>query len=137
MAGALTRDVVYTRISRHPEGEALGVERQRQDCLDQATREGWQVLDVLVENDVGASSYSRKPRPLYAQLLQRAQRREFDVILAYSNSRLTRRPLELEELIRLPESTGVRLATVVSGDDDLSTADGRMLARIKGQRGRR
>jgi hypothetical protein len=55
---------------------------------------------------------------LYAQLLQRAQRREFDVILAYSNSRLTRRPLELEELIRLHESTGVPLATVVSGDDD-------------------
>jgi site-specific DNA recombinase len=87
--------------------------------------------NVLVENDVGASSYSRKPRPLYAQLLERAQRREFDVILAYSNSRLTRRPLELEDLIRLHESTGVRLATVVSGDDDLSTADGRMVARIK------
>jgi site-specific DNA recombinase len=63
--------------------------------------------------------------------MQRAERREFDVILAYSNSRLTRRPLELEELIRLHESTGVRLATVVSGDDDLSTADGRMVARIK------
>ncbi|HSK56041.1 MAG TPA: recombinase family protein, partial [Jiangellales bacterium] len=94
-------------------------------------REGWAVVDVLVENDVGASSYSRKPRPIYASLVERARRREFDVILAYSNSRLTRRPLELEELIRLHEATGVRLATVVSRDDDLSTADGRMVARIK------
>jgi site-specific DNA recombinase len=127
----MTRAVVYTRISRDPEGEALGVERQRIDCLDRATREGWQVVDVLVENDVGASGYSRKPRPVYAQLLERARRREFDVILAYSNSRLTRRPLELEDLIRLHEATGVRLCTVVSGDDDLSTADGRMVARIK------
>jgi hypothetical protein len=71
--GALTRAVVSTRISRDPEGEALGVERQRQDCLDRAAREGWQVLDVLVENDVGASSYSRKPRPLYAALLKRGK----------------------------------------------------------------
>jgi site-specific DNA recombinase len=127
----MTRAVVYTRISRDPEGEALGVARQRLDCLDRASREGWTVVDILVENDVGASSYSRKPRPVYAELLQRARRREFDVILAYSNSRLTRRPLELEELIRLHEATGVRLCTVVSGDDDLGTADGRMVARIK------
>jgi hypothetical protein len=39
---------------------------------------------------VGASSYSRT---VYASLLQRAGRREFEVILAYSNSRLTRRPV--------------------------------------------
>ena len=64
----MTRAVVYTRISRDPEGEALGVQRQRQDCLDRAAREGWVVVDVLVENDVGASSYSRKPRPVYAAL---------------------------------------------------------------------
>jgi DNA invertase Pin-like site-specific DNA recombinase len=87
----MTRAVIYTRISRDPEGEALGVQRQRQDCLDRAAREGWQVIDVLVENDVSASGYARKPRPLCAQLMQRAERREFDVILAYSNSRLTRR----------------------------------------------
>jgi hypothetical protein len=41
----MTRAVVYTRISRDPEGEALGVERQRQDCLDRAAREGWQVVE--------------------------------------------------------------------------------------------
>ena len=86
----MTRAVVYTRISRDPEGEALGVERQRQDCLDRAAREGWQVVDVLVENDVGASSYSRKPRPVYASLLERARRREFDVIMAWSVDRLGR-----------------------------------------------
>ena len=82
----MTRAVVYARISRDPEGEALGVERQRLDCLDRAAREGWQVVDVLVENDVGASGYSRKPRPVYASLLERARRREFDVILAYSTA---------------------------------------------------
>jgi D-arabinose 1-dehydrogenase-like Zn-dependent alcohol dehydrogenase len=36
-----------------------------------------------------------------------------------------------QELIRRYERTGVRLATVVSAEDDLSTADGRMVARIK------
>jgi len=126
-----TRCVIYTRISRDDEGEALGVARQREDCLARAEREGWQVVDVLVENDVGASERSKKPRPIYADMLRRARQREFGVILAYSNSRLTRRPMELEDLITLHERTGVRVCTVVSGDDDLSTADGRMVARIK------
>ncbi len=53
------------------------------------------------------------------------------MVLAYSNSRLTRRPRELEDLIDLHAETGVLIKTVVSGDDDLSTADGRMVARIK------
>ena len=38
---------------------------------------------------------------------------------------------EVEDLIELHNRYGTRLHTVVSGDDDLSTADGRMTARIK------
>lgn len=57
--------------------------------------------------------------------------RRVDVIVSYSNNRLTRRPLELEDLIQLHEKTGVLIHTVKSGNDDLSTADGRMVARIK------
>lgn len=63
----------------------------------------------------------------------------FQTIIAYSNSRITRRLMELEELIQLHERTelrwgegkGVRFKTVVSGNDDLSKTDGRMTARIK------
>jgi site-specific DNA recombinase len=39
--------------------------------------------------------------------------------------------LELEDLIKLHEETGVIFQTVVSGQDDLSTSDGRMVACIK------
>lgn len=65
-------------------------------------------------------------------MLRLARAGEFSVIIASSNSRLTRRPLELEELITLYEQYGMRITTVASGNDDLSTADGRMVARIKG-----
>jgi DNA invertase Pin-like site-specific DNA recombinase len=122
---------IYVRISEDREGRELGVQRQEEDCRDLALRQGLEVLRVYKENDVGASTRSRKPRPEYEAMLQAADRREFGVILAYSNSRLTRRPMELEGLIQLHERTGVRLMTKVSGNDDLSTADGRMVARIK------
>jgi site-specific DNA recombinase len=64
-------------------------------------------------------------------MLESAHRGEFDVILSYSNSRLTRRLREYLDLIDLYEKTGVLICTCVSGDDDLSTADGRMVAKIK------
>ncbi|GAA2910692.1 DNA invertase Pin-like site-specific DNA recombinase [Microbacterium keratanolyticum] len=129
----MTKAAIYTRISLDTEGEALGVARQEQDCRDLAARDGLDVVAVFSDNDTGASTRSRKKtRPQYTDMLSRARTGEFGVIIAYSNSRLTRRPLELEELITLYEQHGVRITTVVSGNDDLTTADGRMVARIKG-----
>ncbi|WP_456286229.1 recombinase family protein [Microbacterium sp. JZ70] len=128
----MASSAIYTRISLDAEGEALGVARQEADCRELAARSGFDVVAVFSDNDTGASTRSRKKsRPAYTDMLQRARAGEFEVIVAYSNSRLTRRPLELEELITLYEQHGVRISTVVSGNDDLSTADGRMVARIK------
>ena len=113
-------------------GEALGVARQQQDCRDLAARAGLDVVAVFSDNDVGASTRSRKKtRHGYAEMLTRAQAGEFSVIIAHSNSRLTRRPRELEDLIDLHEKYGTRIRTVVSGSADLSTADGRQYARIQ------
>lgn len=123
--------VAYLRISRDREGLEHGVTRQREDCAALAKRHGYSDVEFITENDVGASTRSKKKRPLYEDLMARAERGDVSVILAYSNSRLTRRPLELERLITAHERTGVVFRTAVSGDDDLSTADGRMVARIK------
>ncbi|MEX8031902.1 recombinase family protein [Microbacterium sp. 20-116] len=131
-SAAPLRAAVYTRISNDPEGREKGVERQEQDCRALAEQYGYDVVAVFEENDVSASTRSRKPRPQYDELMARAKAGQIDVILAYSNSRLTRRPMEVEDIIRLHEHHGIRVRTVVSGDDDLSTADGRMVARIKG-----
>lgn len=128
----MTKAAIYTRISLDSEGEALGVARQEQDCRDLAKSQGLDVVAAFTDNDTGASTRSRKKsRPQYTDMLSRARAGEFEVVVAYSNSRLTRRPLELEELITLYEQHSVRMITVVSGNDDLSTADGRMVARIK------
>ncbi len=125
------RGAIYTRISADPEGLALGVARQEKDCRQRAERDGIEITAVYCDNDRGASTHSRKPRPEYARMIEAIEAGDIDVVLAYSNSRLTRRRAEFEQLIMLHERTGVRFLTVVSGDDDLSTADGRMTASIK------
>ena len=122
---------IYARISRDREGTEVGVENQITACRELAATAGKDVVRTYIDNDRGASTRSRKPRPDYVEMLAAAKRGEFNTIIAYSNSRLTRRPREFEDLIALAESHGIRFMTKVSGNDDLSTADGRMVARIK------
>lgn len=127
-----TRAAIYARISRDAEEEGLGVARQVHDCETRAKREGLTVVGTYVDNDISASTASRKPRPEYDRMMADARAGHFDVVLAYSNSRLTRRPREVEDVIDHHDQYGTRFLTIVSGDDDLSTADGRMVARLKG-----
>lgn len=129
---ATKRAAIYCRISLDAEGDELGVQRQEDDCRELAAARGMDVVEVYRDNDMGASTRSRaKRRPSFDRLLADAAAGRFAVVLAYSNSRLTRRPAELETLIALHEQHGTTIETVVSGADDLSTADGGMVARIK------
>lgn len=128
----MKRAAVYTRISRDKEGLELGVQRQEEDCRALAAREGYEVVQLYRDNDIGASTLSKKRRPEYDEMITAARAGNFEAIIAYSNSRLTRRLRELLDLIDLYNDHGVKIVTVVSGSDDLSTADGRMTAQIKG-----
>lgn len=123
---------VYARISDDTEGRAAGVTRQVEDSLKLGERDGWGLapLDPFVDNDISASTKSRKRRPDFERLVQLINDGVIDGVLFYSNSRLTRRPREFEDIIELVERTGVQLNSVVSGKADLSTADGRHIARI-------
>jgi DNA invertase Pin-like site-specific DNA recombinase len=84
---------------------------------------------VYRDNDIGASTLSKKKRPDFDRIMTAAERGDFDVILAYSTSRLTRRPKEFETLIELAEKHGTRVYTDRSGDPDFTTAQGRGVAR--------
>ncbi|MDT7579254.1 MAG: site-specific recombinase, partial [Pseudonocardiales bacterium] len=122
------RVAVYLRISEDRDGREAGVTRQHEDCESRAHREDWAIVREYSDNDISASTRSRKVRPGYRNMLAAAERGEFDVILAYSTSRLTRRPAELIALINLANDRKVKIATIVSGDVNLETADGRASA---------
>src|SRR4051794_18910334 len=124
------RAAIYCRISHDRRGLGLGVARQRQDCTELADRHGWQITAVYVDNDV--SAYSGKPRPQYAQLMQAVQAGEVDVVVAWDPDRLHRSPAELEAFIAAVERAGVDVVTVQAGRWDLSTASGKLVARMLG-----
>jgi site-specific DNA recombinase len=121
------RAAVYTRISLDKGQEGLGVARQREAAEKLCAARGWQIVDVLDENDTSATS--RKARPRYQRLLRMIDGKEIDVVVVWAVDRLVRRLADLEDVIERCERAGVKLATV-SGDIDLSTDAGRLVARI-------
>jgi site-specific DNA recombinase len=123
------RAVIYCRISSDREGRALGVRRQEDDCRDLAARLGHDVIRIFQDNDIGASRHSKKRRPQFDEMVRMASGRQFDVIIAWSTSRLTRRPLEHELLMPLFEEHRIMIHTVKAGDADYTTARGRRRAR--------
>ncbi|WP_062465582.1 recombinase family protein [Demequina maris] len=121
---------IYLRISQDRQGKKEGVDRQREDTHALADRLGLHVVEVFEDNDVSASTRSTKVRPAYDEMMRQARLGRFKAILAYSNSRLTRRPREFEDLIDLHDQHGVQIHTPASGSFDLATADGRRMARF-------
>src|SRR4051812_12659673 len=122
------RAAVYTRLSQDRSGERIGVERQERLCREHAKAEGWSVVDVFEDNDTSASR--KRPRPEYERLLDQIRAGRIDVIICWHVDRLYRQLRDLEELVELAEKHQVGIAAVKSGTLDLSTASGRMSARL-------
>src|SRR4051812_10059255 len=125
---AVRAAAVYARISSDPEGRALGVTRQLEDCRRLAEQAGWSIAQEYVDNDL--SAYSGKRRPAYQQMLADLADGLRDAVICYHVDRLTRRPVELEHFVATLDTAGVRKVRFVSGDMDLGTGDGLLIGRI-------
>ncbi|MFF2374177.1 recombinase family protein [Streptomyces xiamenensis] len=129
MTTSKRRAAIYCRISQDRGGAGLGVARQEEDCRALCERKGWEVIAVYPDNDV--SAYSGAPRPQWQELLTDVRAGRVDAVVCWHVDRLTRSPRELEDVIDLADRYGLELATV-SGEIDLATPTGRMIARMLG-----
>ncbi|WP_406382720.1 recombinase family protein [Streptomyces sp. NBC_01618] len=120
----------YARISLDKDGEELGVERQRRDYRQVAgVRPGWEVARDYVDNDV--SAFKRNViRPQFEALLTDLESGVIDGVIAYDVDRLARQPRDLERLLDVFEARPNLVFCTVTNDLDLSTSDGRTMARV-------
>jgi site-specific DNA recombinase len=127
----MTTAYLYLRQSKDVEGTRAAVDRQREDCEALCVRHGWAIGDVYVDNDVSATN--GKVRKEYRRLLadiEHGRMERGDVIVAWATDRLLRKITEMEELITLLDRARVSVVTVQAGTVDLSTPDGKTMARF-------
>ncbi|MFI6335891.1 recombinase family protein [Streptomyces sp. NPDC050535] len=120
---------VYTRMSRDDDGDGLGVARQREDCERLAELRGWDVAKIYEDNDVSAFKRNVR-RPEFELVLSDLADGLIDGVVAYDLDRLARQPRDLERLIDLYDERKRRVFATVTNDVNLSTADGRTMARV-------
>ena len=117
--------VIYTRVSQDRSGLARSVAEQESECRAVCEREGWAVLDVLVDNDAGASRWSKSDRPGYQRLAELLKLGNVGVLVTWEASRAQRDLSAYVQLRDLCAERGVRWC--YSGRTfDLSRPDDRM-----------
>lgn len=126
-----TRAAIYCRISLDRSGEGLGVGRQLTECRELAERRGWGVVEPAYQ-DNDQSAYQRtRPRQDFERLLRDIEDGSVDGLIAWHLDRLLRRVSDLQRLLDLiARRPGFPVAFVSSGDLDLSTPSGILLANI-------
>lgn len=121
------RAAIYLRESVDRDLDEKAVVRQQEDAVKLADGRGWTVVGKYIDNDVSASSGRRRPR--FEDLMADVLTGVIDVIIAWKVDRLVRKLTELERVIEACERHGVKLV-IMSGDLDLSTAEGRLVGRL-------
>ena len=121
---------IYCRISDDREGRGEGVERQEEACRTLVEDRKWTLVDTYVDNDISATQ-TKKVRPSYLRLLEDLRTGRINTIAVWAVDRLYRRPIELEDLLKLLESQSNITVNVVQGSDlRLETSDGQVMARV-------
>jgi site-specific DNA recombinase len=90
---ALLRIVIYARLSKNRHGPSTNTAIQVAECESEAAYyakdHGYRLVIVerFEEDDVSASKYSTKPRPLYGQVLKLVRDNKIDMIWSTETER--------------------------------------------------
>ena len=120
------RAAIYVRVST----DRQTVENQLRELRQIAERRGWEIVKVY--DDAGISgTKGRNDRPGLDEMLKDAQRRRFDVVMAWAIDRLGRSLIDLLGTIQQLESCGVDLYLDQQAIDT-TTPTGRLMFQITG-----
>lgn len=101
------RALIYCRVSKD-ERHGRSVGEQEAECRAECAAEGWEVVEVVTDNDVGASRYSKGQRPGWRRVLAMVEAGEVDVLVTWEGSRAQRDLEKYAALRGLCLATGVR-----------------------------
>jgi site-specific DNA recombinase len=120
---------IYTRMSYVLDDDQTKVADQERRCRELAAARGLEVGPVYTDNNRSAWQRNRK-RPGWDAMLAAIEAGRIATIVIYHGDRMIRQPRDLETLIELAESKGIRIISV-TGDKNLDSADDRFILRIE------
>lgn len=102
----------------------------QRNCRRRADAEGWLIIHEYADRAITGADSSP---PQYREMLNAADRDEFDVLIVDDLSRLARDQVESERVIRRLEFQGIRLVATADGyDSQTKTATRKIQRTVKG-----
>jgi DNA invertase Pin-like site-specific DNA recombinase len=118
----MVRAAIYIRISR-ARRELLDVQRQEPPCRAFCAQQGWQVIEVYVDDSRSAYRENVK-RDSFERMLADVRAGKIDAIVTWQADRLLRTVVDASAIITIAKQHNTTVANV-GGTLDLSTAAGR------------
>lgn len=114
--------LIYTRVSKDRR-HGRSVEEQETECRDLCDREGWEIVDVLTDNDRSASRHATRMRPAWENVKTAIASGTIDILVTWEASRAQRDLAVYAELRQLCAEHGVKWSYGGSVYDLTTTAD--------------
>src|SRR5580692_12906350 len=120
------RAAIYVRVST----DKQTVENQLRELRQIAERRGWEIVKEYQDAGISGSK-GRDGRPGLDEMLKEAQRRRFDVVMAWAIDRLGRSLIDLLNTIQALEACGVDLYLDQQAIDTTTPA-GKLMFQVTG-----
>jgi len=120
------RAAIYARVST----DGQTTENQTVALQEVATQRGWDVVEVYVDHGISGSK-GRDKRPSFDRMLKEANRRKFNVVMAWAIDRMGRSLRDLIDTIEHLEATNIDLY-LDQQHIDTTTPAGKLLFHIGG-----
>jgi site-specific DNA recombinase len=108
----MTSVALYARYSSDNQRDA-SIEDQLRLCRERVEREGWQVVDSYSDRSISGASLIR---PGIQALMQDAQAKRFDIVLAESLDRISRDQEDIAGVYKRLTFAGIRMVTLSEGE---------------------
>lgn len=118
------RGVIYARYSSHAQREE-SIEQQIDECRKFAEREGISIVDIYADKAVTGRTDKRRE---FQRLLRDADKKRFDVVIAYKSNRIARNMLNALQYEERLDKAGIKTLYVKEAFGD--SAAGRFAFRM-------
>lgn len=111
------RAAVYIRVSTNKIEQKQSLQNQKELFMNFLTEKGWDLFDIYLDIESGTKSLKR---PALKRMIEDAELKKFDIILAKELSRLARNGQLSYEIKNFAENRGIHILTLDNAIDTLS-----------------
>lgn len=123
--------LIYIRVSTIMQEEKDSLLFQKKKCEDFCNAKGWEIYSILEDVESGAND----DRAGFIQLQNEIQSKNFDILVVFESSRISRKTLTMLNFVLMLEEYGIKFVSISQPELDTTTPTGMLFFQIQSSLG--